>query len=55
MRIVAGETPNPPFSAALGLAAALCNLLRVGVLWCVCVLVFSVKYATGLKLPKNET
>ena len=36
------RTPNPksPFSAALGLAAALCNLLRVGVLWCVCVLAF---------------
>jgi hypothetical protein len=32
--------PKPLFSAALGLAAALGNLLRVGVLWCVCVLAF---------------
>ena len=35
-----GRPPESPFSAALGLAAALCNLLRVGVLWCVCVLDF---------------
>jgi hypothetical protein len=38
--VVVGKTPKPSFSAVLGLATALCNLLRVGVLWCVCMLVF---------------
>jgi hypothetical protein len=49
--IAVEDTPKLPFSAALGLAAALRNLLRVGVPWCVCVLAFNVKCVCVLLSP----